>query len=200
MAEIYKANCPVFKNGGAFKLTTPYGADIPDYPTKGKTGDHWGNDIVAVGKDGKSSTTDYIIAIADGVIFAQRKWVKQDTKNPPSAGNCVYIRHKNGMVSKYLHLKENTVPDWVGDNVEVKKGAVLGYMGNTGNSYGAHLHFQVETADEKTVDPLPYLLGEKIIDANTRYGISFEKEEEAEKVVNALKALGIPAKIESTEV
>lgn len=196
MAEIYKVGqCPVFKEEGDIKLTTPYGEDIPDYPTKGKTGDHWGCDIVR-SVDG-NSTTATITAIADGVIYAQRKWVKDGAKTP-EAGNCVYIRHADGIVTKYMHLKYGTVPDWIGDNMPVKKGDVLGYMGNTGKSYSAHLHFQVE-ANEKTVDPLPYLLGEKIIGEKVEYKVqlseTFTDKQEAEKIASALTDLGIGAKV-----
>lgn len=196
MADIYKVTqCPVFKEAGDIKLTTPYGANIPDYPTKGKTGNHWGCDIVRC-TDGNNSTTATITAIADGVIFAQRKWVKEGAKSP-AAGNCVYIRHEDGTVTKYMHLKYGTMPDWIKDNAPVKKGDALGYMGNTGNSYGAHLHFQVEV-NEKTVDPLPYLLGEKVIGA--RYGVKlsekYDTEAEAQKVAEALNTLGIKSEVE----
>lgn len=197
MATIYKSEqCPVFKESGDIKLTTPYGANIPDYPTKGKSGDHWGNDIVRC-TDGKNSTTATITAIADGVITAQRKWVKEGVKSP-AAGNCVYIRHADGTVTKYMHLKYGTMPDWIKDNAPVKKGDVLGYMGSTGNSYSAHLHFQIEDANGKTVDPLPYLLGEKVI--GKTYGVrltkEFSSEEQAKKIASALNDLGIKAVVE----
>ena len=196
MAEIYKVGqCPVFKEAGDIKLTTPYGAKIPDYPTKGKTGDHWGCDIVR-STDGKNSTTATITAIADGVIYAQRKWVK-GFDDSVSAGNCVYIRHADGTETKYMHLKYGTMPDWIKDNAPVRKGDVLGYMGSTGNSYGAHLHFQVEV-NKKTVDPLPYLLGEKVIGA--KYGVKlsekYDTEAEAQKVAEALNTLGIKSEVE----
>lgn len=197
MSEIYKVGqCPVFKESGDIKVTTPYGADIPDYPVNGKSGDHWGNDIVRC-IDGKNSTTATITAIADGVIYAQRKWVEGFNQSV-SAGNCVYIRHDDGTVTKYLHLKHGTMPDWIADNVPVKKGDVLGYMGSTGYSYGAHLHFQVEV-NGKPVDPLPYLLGDKTIGA--KYGVKlsekYDTEAEAQKVADALNTLGVKAEIES---
>lgn len=199
MATIYKVGqCPVFKEAGDIKLTAPYGAKIPDYPQKGKMGDHWGCDIVR-STDGKNSTTATIVAIADGIIYAQRKWVKAFDASV-SAGNCVYIRHADGTVTKYMHLKYGTMPDWIKDNVPVKKGDVLGYMGSTGNSYGAHLHFQVEDANEKTVDPLPYLLGEKVIGKSASYGVKlsekYDTEAAAQKVAEALNTLGIKSEVE----
>lgn len=189
--------CPVFVETGDAYVTTEFGKDIPDYPTKGKKGDHWGLDIVR--RINNSNTTATICAIADGIIYAQRKYVK-DGEKTPSGGNCVYIRHNNGMVSKYLHFKEKSVPDWVKDNVPVKKGEVIGFMGSTGNSYGAHLHFQVEDKDGNPVDPEPYLTGKKIIDKDeVFYQViigEFNAENKAKEIQTALKALGTSSRIE----
>lgn len=192
MARIIKKQCPVFLEEGEIKVTTEYGSNIADYPTAGKTGDHWGLDIVrSVNGDSETAT---IIAIADGVVKAQRKWVK-DGEKTPTAGNCVYITHKNGMVSKYFHLKEATVPEWIKDNIEIKKGDKLGYMGNTGNSYGSHLHFQVEDTDGNTVDPEPYILGEKTFDDLKKYTVAVDaayvNRGEAEQMAALLEGFGI---------
>lgn len=193
---------PVFVETGDAKVTTEFGKNIPDYPTTGKTGDHWGLDIVRC-SDGSSSELATICAIADGIIYAQRKYVKDGAKSP-SGGNCVYIRHKDGTLTKYLHLKGGSVPDFVEDNAPVKKGQVIGYMGNTGYSFGAHLHFQVEKLDDNSVpttpslkgtpvDPEPYLKGEKVIDHEALYTVQigeFTTKDEAEEIQAALKVLG----------
>ena len=203
---------PVFVEEGDAKVTTEFGKDISDYPTKGKTGDHWGLDIVRC-TDGKDSTTATICAIASGVIFAQRKYVKDGEKSP-SGGNCVYILHDDGhTITKYLHLKGGSVPDWVKDNVRVEQGQVLGYMGNTGYSFGAHLHFQVEWLEETPakispsikgtpIDPEPYLTGEKVIGEEYEYAVrigTFDKKEDAEAFQNALALLGTDSIIEETK-
>lgn len=75
----------------------------------------------------------------------------RDANNP---GNMVKIDHGNGYYSRYLHLAYNTVKVKVGD--KVKAGQVLGYMGNTGYSFGGHLHFEIWKDGEK-IDPTPYL-------------------------------------------
>ena len=196
--------CPVFKETGDAKVTTDYGKDITDYPTEGKTGDHWGLDIVRSTGDNNSKTAT-IVAIESGTVYAQRKYVKDGEKSP-SEGNCVYILHDDGVtITKYYHLKEGTVPDKIADNVRVEKGEVLGYMGNTGYSFGAHLHFQVEKLDKKpekitpklkgkTVDPEPYLTGEVKINPNEgKYGVLmvYDNETDAREVALALKVLGL---------
>lgn len=203
---------PVFVEEGDAKVTTEFGKDISDYPTKGKTGDHWGLDIVRC-TDGKDSTTATICAIASGIIFAQRKYVKDGAKSP-SGGNCVYILHDDGhTITKYLHLKGGSVPDWIEDNVRVEQGQVLGYMGNTGYSFGAHLHFQVEWLEETPtkispsikgtpIDPEPYLTGEKVIGEEYEYSVrigTFDKKEDAEAFQNALALLGTDSSIEETK-
>lgn len=197
MARIIDMQCPVFEEKGAIKITTDYGKDIPDYPTDGKTGDHWGLDLVRGLENGDSATAT-IVAIADGYITAQRKWVKGSQKSP-AFGNCVYVKHENGMVTKYAHLKYGTMPSWIKDGAEVKKGDVLGFMGSTGYSYGAHLHFQVEDEDGNTVDPEPYLTGEKSFDVAKEYGVklteTYKDISEAWKVAEALETLGVSADV-----
>ncbi len=54
-------------------------------------------------------------------------------------GNVVQIDHGNGYVTVYAHLSSYTVSVCQ----SVSQGAVIGYSGNTGNSFGAHLHFEI---------------------------------------------------------
>lgn len=74
-----------------------------------------------------------------------------DTSNP---GNMVKIDHGNGYQTRYLHLAYGTVKVSVGQ--KVSKGQVLGYMGNTGYSFGGHLHFEV-LKNNRQIDPTSYL-------------------------------------------
>lgn len=63
--------------------------------------------------------------------------------NDGGFGNLVIVRHYNGLETFYAHLsKLIVVPDQ-----DVKAGDVLGLGGNTGRSYGAHLHFEVRFYD-----------------------------------------------------
>lgn len=69
-----------------------------------------------------------------------------------SAGNWVVIQHSGGLVTKYMHHSALSVSS----GQYVSKGQQLGLTGNTGNSAGVHLHFQVEL-NGKPVDPFNYL-------------------------------------------
>ena len=98
---------------------------------------HNGIDIVREGYK-----LDYIVAHSAGtvvqVINNSNINTPNDTTNP---GNMVRIDHGNGYQTRYLHLEYGSVTVKVGD--KVNKGQTLGYMGNTGNSFGSHLHFEV---------------------------------------------------------
>ena len=74
----------------------------------------------------------------------------------------VAIDHGGGLVTKYFHLKYGSIPVGICIGATVNRGATLGYMGNTGDSYGAHLHFQIEQ-NGKPIDGAPYLKGQKVI-------------------------------------
>lgn len=78
-----------------------------------------------------------------------------------SYGNVVFVKHKiSGQLytTVYAHMKSRSVKE--GDTV--KQGQLLGYMGNTGQSFGQHLHFELHKGEwnlSKTnaIDPLPYI-------------------------------------------
>ena len=70
------------------------------------------------------------------------------------------------MYSVYYHMQKGFVKVKVGDSVT--KGQVIGYMGLTGYSTGAHLHFGVYSNLTTHVDPLPYLKGEKNFELTTK--------------------------------
>ena len=103
---------------------------------------------------GYKSSLDYIIAHSDGVVV----WVQTGQKNNKlstgnkSYGNAVKIDHGNGYETLYAHL--STV--YVINGQTVKKGDLVGYMGNTGRSFGAHLHFEVRKNGVK-INPTDYL-------------------------------------------
>jgi len=56
-----------------------------------------------------------------------------------SYGNVIVVRHNNGLETLYAHLSQRKVAP--GDHLEA--GDIIGLGGNTGRSYGAHLHFEI---------------------------------------------------------
>ncbi len=100
------------------------------------------------------SLLDDIIAHSAGkVIFCQTGYKNaKGSKGNASYGNCVKIDHGNGYATLYAHL--NKV--YVANGQSVEQGQAIGYMGDSGNAYGAHLHFEV-WKDGKRIDPTAYL-------------------------------------------
>jgi len=91
-----------------------------------------------------------VLAAADGTVIH----VKEDHRNCSSCGygSYVILQHNNGHRSLYGHLSQ--VGAAMGQKFSA--GEVLGKVGNTGHSYGAHLHFEI-IAYEEYVDPNTYL-------------------------------------------
>lgn len=83
-----------------------------------------------------------ILASADGRIA-------YTALSPTGYGNYVRLKHADGYETLYAHLERVSVS--AGD---VKAGDVLGLMGNTGNSTGKHLHFEVRL-NNVPIDPEP---------------------------------------------
>lgn len=57
-------------------------------------------------------------------------------------GKCVKIKHPNGYISYYGHLSR--IEEGIKNNVKVKKGQVIGYVGMTGTTTGPHLDFRIK--------------------------------------------------------
>lgn len=91
--------------------------------------------------------TPYYAAESGTVIYAT-----YDGGYNGGAGNWIVISHGNGLVTKYMHSSAV----YVSVGQQVAKGQNIGAVGNTGNSFGAHLHFQVEV-NGVAVDPYTYL-------------------------------------------
>ncbi|MGE0568726.1 MAG: peptidoglycan DD-metalloendopeptidase family protein, partial [Bacteroidia bacterium] len=85
---------------------------------------HYGTDIDLV-------TGDSVLAAFDGMVRIAKK--------VGGYGNCIIIRHNNGLETVYGHLSEIDVE--VGQLV--KAGEIIGLGGNTGRSTGDHLHWEI---------------------------------------------------------
>jgi hypothetical protein len=60
-----------------------------------------------------------------------------------AAGNCVIIDHGNSEYSVMMHLQQGSVTVKVGERVAA--GQVIGRLGNAGNAFGPHLHYQLQS-------------------------------------------------------
>jgi murein DD-endopeptidase MepM/ murein hydrolase activator NlpD len=67
-------------------------------------------------------------------------------------GYCVIVQHEDGTETVYGHSSKLLVEE----GQQVKAGDVLGLVGNTGHSFGSHLHLEVHV-DGDPVDPIPWL-------------------------------------------
>lgn len=91
---------------------------------------------------------DWITAHTDGTVIKVVDYLDGTNgiadREGMGYGNYVMIEHKNRLVTLYAHLEKVQVKE----GQLVKKGAVLGFIGNTGSSHGAHLHFEVRAFNE----------------------------------------------------
>ncbi|MBY0687019.1 M23 family metallopeptidase [Microbacterium marinilacus] len=88
-------------------------------------------------------------------------------------GNNVYIDHVidgQMITSHYAHMQDDSIRVTDGQKVEV--GDVIGLVGNTGRSYGAHLHFELRLPSGTAIDPMPWLQEH----AGTHYSAQDEEE------------------------
>lgn len=105
------------------------------------------------GIDIAQSGTVPVVAAADGVVI--RSYLSS------SYGNCIMVSHSIGgqtYTTVYAHLSSRNV----GSGQVVAKGQQIGIMGNTGHSFGQHLHFELHkgawnVSKTNAVNPLNYV-------------------------------------------
>lgn len=106
-------------------------------PLPGASTNHKGMDFAA-------PTGTPIYAVADGTVTT--------AAYSGNAGNMIVINHGKGIASIYMHCHAM----YVSPGQKVTKGQNIAIVGNTGNSTGPHLHFQVNVNGVPT-NPLNYL-------------------------------------------
>jgi murein DD-endopeptidase MepM/ murein hydrolase activator NlpD len=112
----------------------------------GKSGGRWSHN---------HSGQDFAVKIGTPVKSVHKGTVVKAGGNGagdgPAYGNAIVIRHSNGEFSQYAHLSQIGVKP----GQQVKTGQQIGKSGNTGNSSGPHLHFEVRKSAEygSAVDP-----------------------------------------------
>ncbi|MDC0649478.1 peptidoglycan DD-metalloendopeptidase family protein [Alphaproteobacteria bacterium] len=118
-----------------FYISSHYGNR--KHPKTGKVSFHHGVDLAGTWQENVRAT-------APGtVIYAGTEG---------SFGKVVRVQHDFGIVTTYAHLARITVrlDDYIGEN------HVIGKMGNTGRSAGAHLHYEVRV-NNKSIDPVKFM-------------------------------------------
>ncbi len=151
------------------RVTSPYG----NRTLNGEKQFHGGYDMVGVG-------SDHICAVVGGTVVHSR--IITDKSNPTwQWGNYVCIRGEDGKLYYYCHMKSRAVTA----GQSVKAGDKLGVMGNTGYSFGAHLHFEVREGS-KAISP------EGILGIPNKTGIySLPKMTDYERAILTLHDKGI---------
>lgn len=115
---------------------------VEDYVFTSSYGPRWGR--THEGIDLAVSTGTEVSAAAEGVVI-QSGW-------NGGYGISIYVDHGNGIITRYGHLSQAYAQ--VGR--KVKQGEIIGLSGNTGNSTGPHLHFEIRIGDE-SVNPVNYV-------------------------------------------
>jgi hypothetical protein len=135
-------------------------------------------DAMKVGDDGRvvggdlASTNNWrsygqdLLAVADGVValvvddipdnipLSGERAVPMNRET--HVGNCIVLDIGENRFVLYGHLKKGSMPFNVGDRV--KRGAVIGKVGNSGNSEAPHLHFSIGTRpDPYSAEGLPFV-------------------------------------------
>lgn len=93
---------------------------------------------------------DYVAPMGTPIRAAQDGQIKE-MRGRPGFGYVVRMRHSHGVETVYGHMLK-FMPGLKKDSV-VRRGDIIGFVGSTGRSTGAHLHFEV-LADGKQVDPM----------------------------------------------
>lgn len=96
------------------------------------------------GMDFTAPTGTHIYATGDGVV-------ESVTSSKRGYGNHIVIKHRFGYKTRYAHMSKFNAKE----GQHVKRGDIIGYVGNTGSSTGPHLHYEIEK-DNKKVNPYNY--------------------------------------------
>ncbi|MFE5523686.1 M23 family metallopeptidase [Streptomyces virginiae] len=107
----------------------------------GQAGGMWMS--VHTGIDFPVSYGTPVMAATDGTVRTQYN---------SAYGNMAIVTAPDGTETWYCHLSSTKIRGG-----KVKAGDVIAYSGNSGNSTGPHLHFEVRPGGGSAIDPLPWL-------------------------------------------
>jgi len=125
--------------GYTINARSPYGWRI--HPITGKRKFHHGVDVAA-------PEGTHLTAPADGIV--------EHKGTGGSGGNTLIIKHADNLFTVYYHMSK---PSHLRKGDRVERGKHIGFIGNTGASTGAHLHWEVRKSRRwgDTLDPVPFL-------------------------------------------
>lgn len=126
------------KNKDLTRVASGFGYRIDPFTKKRRF--HYGMDFTA-----KRGTPVY--ATGNGIV-------KRADNRSSGYGKHIRIDHGFGYVSLYAHLTKYNVRR----GQKVKRGDIIGYVGNTGRSAGPHLHYEI-LKDKKKINPLNFYYG-----------------------------------------
>lgn len=126
------------KNEDLTRMALGYGVRTDPFTKVKKM--HWGMDFSA-------PTGTPIYAPGDGIV------TRADSRSS-GYGKHIRIDHGFGYVSLYAHLHKYNVKK----NQKVKRGDIIGFVGNTGRSMGPHLHYEIYK-DGKRINPINFYYG-----------------------------------------
>ncbi|BAV94251.1 M23 family metallopeptidase [Ichthyobacterium seriolicida] len=96
-----------------------------------------------------------IYSTGDGIVYAAKSLTTKNRRLNNGYGNVVIIDHGYGYKTLYAHMKEFNVKK--GD--KVKRGNIIGYVGNTGSSTAPHLHYEVHK-NNRRVNPIHFFFND----------------------------------------
>jgi len=114
------------------------------------------------GIDFRGDKGDKIYATADGVVA--------NAFRNGGYGNYVLIDHGNGYTSAYAHMKKYLVHK--GDRI--KRGQLIGLIGNTGRSTGSHLHYEI-ALNGVPINPYKFLKAAKFAKKSASSDVSVKR-------------------------
>lgn len=129
------------------------GDGIPSiYPTFGRYSDGWGIRIHPILNDLEFHTGIDIANEIGTPVYATADGIVRLVSYENGYGKRIFVTHNENYETQYAHLYSFQVSE--GDHV--RKGQIIGLMGNTGMSTGPHLHYEVIENGDK-VNPIPFL-------------------------------------------
>ncbi|WP_082169264.1 M23 family metallopeptidase [Bacillus sp. 522_BSPC] len=137
-----------------------------------RNGTHKGIDIAG-------DLGDKVYVVDEGVVT--KSYYSQ------SYGNVIFVKHENDLETVYAHLNKLLVKE----KQLVKKGELIGEMGNTGYSSGVHLHFEIHNKEwtitkENAINPI-LVLGNVQVGQTVKIAVQEEVEDVVTEPIHSPK-------------